>query len=136
MTNATSDQGQITSDVIGPRLAPCDEPVVGTECSSIARLNDAFRKSFTGGRVVLSAGIAALPSVARAALIAAVRGFNHFDANNDPHGEHDFGAVTVTGYRGFWKIDTYDLSLRCASPNPADPSVTTRVLTVMLVEEY
>lgn len=136
MTNAPSNQVQITSDVIGPRLAPCDEPVVGTECFSIARLNDAFRKSFAGGPVVLSAGIAALPSVARAALIAAVRGFNHFDADNDPHDEHDFGMVKVAAYCCLWKIDCYDRDLRFASPDLADPAVTTRVLTVMLAKEY
>ena len=136
MTNATSDQGQISSDLIGARLAPCDEAVVGTERSSIARLNDVFRQSFFGGRVVMSAGIAALPSVARAAILAAVRGFDRFDADSDPHGEHDFGAVTVAGYRCFWKIDTYDISLSFASPNPTDPAVTVRMLTVMLAEEY
>lgn len=99
-------------------------------------LNDAFRRSFSSGRVVLSAGFAALPSVARAALLAAVRGFDCFDADNDPHGERDSGMSALAGYRYFWKIDCYDLSLRFASPDPADPAFTTRVLTVMLAEEY
>lgn len=102
----------------------------------VCDLNDAFRRSFSGGRIVLSAGVAALPSVARAALLAVVRGFDRFDADDARHGEHDFGAVTVANYRCFWKIDTYDLGLRCASPDPADPAVTVRVLTVMLAEEY
>ena len=102
----------------------------------IRDLNDAFRQSFFGGRVVMSAGIAALPSVARAALLAAVRGFDRFDPDNDPHGEHDFGAVTVAGYRCLWKIDCYDFNLRCASLDPADPAERVRVLTVMLAEEY
>ena len=98
-------------------------------------LNDAFRRSFSGGRVVMSAGFAALPSVARAALLAAVRGFDRFDADNDPHGERDSGMSALADYRYFWKIDCYDLRLRFASPDPADPAVTTRVLTVMLAEE-
>ncbi|GJE12238.1 DUF3768 domain-containing protein [Methylobacterium longum] len=98
-------------------------------------LNDAFRRSFSGGRVVMSAGVAALPSVARAALLAAVRGFDRFDADNDPHGEHDFGVAAVAGYRCFWKIDCDDLCPRFASPDPADPAVTSRVLTIMLAEE-
>lgn len=102
----------------------------------IAALNDAFRRSFSGGRVVLSAGIAGLPSVARAALIAAVRGFDRFDADDDPHGEHDSGVVTVAGYRCCWKIDCYDISLSFASPDSTDPAVTVRMLTVMLAEEY
>ncbi|MCJ2086449.1 DUF3768 domain-containing protein [Methylobacterium sp. E-005] len=99
-------------------------------------LNDAFRQSFSGGRIMMTTGVAALPSVARAALLAAVRGFDGFDADNDPHGEHDFGGVTVAGYRCFWKIDCSDLGQRFASPDPADPAITTRVLTVMLAEEY
>lgn len=64
-------------------------------------LNDAFRRSFSGGRVVMRAGVAALPSVARVALLAAVRGFERFGADADPHGEHDFGTVAVAGFRYF-----------------------------------
>lgn len=103
---------------------------------AVRDLNDTFRRSFTGGRVVVTAGMAALPEATRTALLAAVRGFEAFDADNDPHGEHDFGAVAVGDARCFWKIDAYDRDLRCASPDPADPTVTIRVLTAMLAEEY
>ncbi|MCJ2109011.1 DUF3768 domain-containing protein [Methylobacterium sp. E-041] len=99
-------------------------------------LNDTFRRSFSGGRLMLTAGVAALPEATRTTLLMAVRGFERFDANNDPHGEHDFGAVTVDGVRAFWKIDTYDSELHGHSPYPADLPVTVRVLTVMLAEEY
>ena len=34
-----------------------------------------------------------------------------------------------------WKLDCHDRDLRCGSPDPADPSVTTRVLTVMRADE-
>ena len=102
----------------------------------VCDLNDAFRRSFAGGRVVMSDGVASLPSVARAALLAAVRAIDRFDTDNDPLGKHNFGSVTVAGYRCFWRIDTYDLSLRCASHDPADPAVTVRMLTIMLAEEY
>lgn len=104
--------------------------------SPIARLNDAFRTTFTGGRVMLTAGVNALPDTTKANVLAAVRQFSDFTEDNDPHGEHDFGAFTVEGQRFFWKIDPYDLALRGHSPNPADPSVTTRVLVVMLASEY
>lgn len=99
-------------------------------------LNDAFRRGFSGGRVVATAGIAALPDPIRAAVFAAVRGFDAFDADNDPHREHDFGGVTVGNVRVLWKIDAYDRDLRFASPDPVDPAVTVRVLTIMLAEEY
>ena len=104
--------------------------------AQVRALNDAFRRSFTGGRVVVTAGLAALPEDIRTAALAAVRAFDYFIPDNDPHGEHDFGAVTVRGVRVLWKIDAYDRALAFASPDPSDPAVTTRVLTVMLAEEY
>ena len=66
----------------------------------------------------------------------AIAAFDAFTADNDPYGEHDFGAFEVGNDRLFWKIDYYDLSLTGHSPDAADPSVTTRVLTIMLAEEY
>lgn len=111
-------------------------PPVAEPVACIRGFNDAFRRSFTGGRVVVTAGIAALTEASRDAVLAAVRGFDAFDADNDPHGEHDFGAVTAGSMSAFWKIDPYDRSMRGHSPNPADPAVTVRVLTVMLAEEY
>ena len=107
-----------------------------TRAVRIAALNDAFRRSFTGGRVVVTVGVSDLPDETRAAVLAAVRGFEAFDADNDPHGEHDFGAIEVGVVRACWKIDYYDADLRRSSPDPADPTVTTRVLTVMLPEEW
>ena len=85
---------------------------------------------------MMTAGVAALSETERAGILAAVRTFSAFDADNDPHGEHDFGAVEVGRVRCFWKIDAYDRDLRFGSPDPADPAVTVRVLTVMLAEEY
>lgn len=103
---------------------------------SVARLNDAFRKSFVGGAVLLTRGVVALPLSVRRRLIAAVRAFDDFHPGNDPYGEHDFGAVTLETELFFWKIDAYDLDHRCASPDPSDLEVTRRVLTVMLADEY
>jgi hypothetical protein len=102
----------------------------------IRALNDRFRQSGSGGRVMITAGVAALGESAVQEALAAVRAFAAFGPDNDPHGEHDFGSFEVGGRRLFWKIDYYDAALAAGSPDPSDPAVTTRVLTVMLVEEY
>ena len=62
--------------------------------------------------------------------------FGSFTEDNDPHEEHDFGVVEHGGVRCLWKIDYYDREMEMLSPDPADPSVTTRVLTIMLADEY
>ncbi len=104
--------------------------------AEIRRLNDTFRQSFTGGRVVMTAGVGALPDRVRGDIIAAVRAYDSFGAVDDPYGEHDFGVVDIDEVRSFWKVDTFDRSLRLHSPDAADPAVTVRVLTLMLAEEY
>jgi hypothetical protein len=84
----------------------------------------------------MTAGVDALPSDVQAIVIRRVTTFADFNADNDPHGEHDFGSFTFTGRKFFWKIDYYDLTLTYGSEDPADPAKTTRVLTIMLAEEY
>ena len=46
----------------------------------------------------------------------AVAAFDDFTPENDPYGQHDFGALTVSGERLFWKIDPYDLALEGTPP--------------------
>ena len=70
------------------------------------------------------------------ATVNAVRAFSDFGPNNDPYGEHDFGAFEIDGERLFFKLDYYNLTLDGGSPDPADPAVTHRVLTIMLASEY
>jgi hypothetical protein len=107
-----------------------------TRAQQIAALNDAFRRSFDGGRTVVTAGITALGPAALATIIQKVRAFDRFEEGNDPFGEHDFGSIKQSGTVIFWKIDYYDSDLRGSSPDPADPAVTTRVLTIMRGDEY
>lgn len=102
----------------------------------IAELNDTFRKTGQGGSVVATVGVVALGDDFLKRAIAAVRCFSEFSAGNDPYGEHDFGAVHVDGSKLFWKIDYYDRSMEFHSEDPSDPRVTSRVLTIMLAEEY
>ncbi|MCJ2055664.1 DUF3768 domain-containing protein [Methylobacterium sp. J-048] len=111
-------------------------PAAADPVARVRALNDAFRRSFAGGQVVETPGVVDLREADRIALLLAVRRFDRFDAENDPHGEHDFGAVKVGGERFFWKIDAYDRALLGHSPDPIDPAVTTRVLTIMRADEY
>ncbi len=99
-------------------------------------LNDTFRTTLTGGRVVMTASIANLGAVAQHEILEKIQTFRDFTPDNDPHEEHDFGSIDHEGKAVFWKIDYYDLDLQYGSPNPADPSVTSRVLTVMFSEDY
>ena len=102
----------------------------------IRELNDAFRTTFSGGRVMLTVGVDSLPSDVKAKVLRSVASFSTFTADNDPNGEHDFGNFEVGGKRCFWKIDYYDPTLEFGSDDPSDPAKTTRVLTIMLAEEY
>jgi Protein of unknown function (DUF3768) len=102
----------------------------------IAALNDTFRRTFEGGRVLITAGVGALPPILAAEVLDRVRTFTDFTTDNDPYGEHDFGSFELAGRKCFWKIDYYDKSMTYGSHDPTDPEQTTRVLTVMLAEDY
>jgi hypothetical protein len=102
----------------------------------IRALNDAFRTTLQGGRVLMTAGVDALSNVNKSLLLAKVREFDAFTPDNDPHEEHDFGAIEFLGREFFFKLDYYDSTMTYGSEDPADPSKTTRVLTIMLAEEY
>ncbi len=111
-------------------------PNVASTKLSISQLNDKLRRDWVGGRVAWTAGIEQLGIDIILAIFEAVNEFEAFTLDNDPYGEHDFGAVEIAGHRVFWKIDYYDKALEYGSPDPADPGVTTRVLTIMLASEY
>lgn len=107
----------------------------------IAALNDAIRRSgpfssVANGQWMLTAGVIDRGQAFASRVILAVMTFDAFTPDNDPYGEHDFGSLEVADQRVFWKIDYYDVSLECGSPDPADISVTRRVLTIMLASEY
>jgi hypothetical protein len=102
----------------------------------IRALNDRLRQTGAGGMIVHTSGIAALGEALLGQVARGVIEFDAFTPDNDPYSEHDFGSFEVEGRTIFWKVDYYDLDLTGGSPDPADESVTTRVLTIMLAEEY
>ncbi len=107
-----------------------------SRAAAIRALNDHFRQTLQGGTVLMTAGIVALGNEAQARIIAAVQAFDTFDESNDPWHEHDFGALDCEGERVFFKLEYYDLARAMHSEDPADPSKTERVLTIMLASEY
>ena len=106
--------------------------------SRIQLLNDAFRTSLSAdlGRIVMTSGVASSDAETIALILEAVRTYDQFDEGIDQYGEHDMGRFTVGGEDFYWKIDYYDRNLEFHSPDPADPSVTVRVLTIMRVDGY
>ena len=108
-----------------------------SKSAKIAALNDALRRTLTGGRIYKTDGIDALDADVQAKILEAVRTFGQFTKDNDPYGEHDFGAVDVESQRCFWKIDYFDRrDPDLGAEDPADSAATERVLTIMLAEEY
>ena len=69
-------------------------------------------------------------------ILGQVRTYDKFTADNDPYHEHDFGSFHHDEVHVFWRWDYYDLDYSMHSPDPADETVTARVLTIMLAEEY
>ena len=109
-------------------------PEPPTAC--IRHLNDDVRRTFIGGRVVLTPAIASLSEADRAKLFENIKTFNDFNDANDPYQEHDFIAFELAGSHIFVKIDYYAPDLEHGSDDPADPAKTTRVMTIMTAEEY
>lgn len=108
----------------------------GDGTATLRCLNDAVRRALPrvlpGSRVMVTPVLQALPLGRLAAIIVAVREFDAFTPDNDPYGEHDFGALDLGGERYFWR----DRSLTVGSTDPTDPAVTMRVLTIMRADEY
>lgn len=104
--------------------------------NKIALLNDALRKTFDGGKVVMTAAVAALSENNLAQVLERVRTFDAFTPDNDPYGEHDYGSFELGGEKFFFKLDYYTKDLSAGSEDPADPEQTTRVLTIGFMSDY
>jgi hypothetical protein len=103
---------------------------------AVYRLNNLLRTTFRGGEVVITPGILALASTLRASIMRQVQEFDTWTPANDPNSEHDSGSFGANGHYVLWKMDYYNQDMSARSVDPADPNVTTRVLTVMLAEEF
>jgi hypothetical protein len=102
----------------------------------IRSLNDQLRRDFSYGVAVMTPGVAALGADAAERIFKTIAVFDDFCHANDPHQEHDFGSFEAEGCTILFKIDYYDAKMEMHSPDPTNPAVTTRVITIMLAEEY
>lgn len=75
--------------------------IIKENAKQIAELNDQFRQTFKGGKVVYTEGVKALPTIERGKLFSAIKAFSNFNKENDPYQEHHFGSVIVNGERYF-----------------------------------
>jgi hypothetical protein len=89
-----------------------------------------------GGRVIVTRNVADLPEGDQASLLEQVRTFSAFNADIDPHGEHDVGSFVHRSEKYFWKVDYYEADGVYRSESPADPAVTTQALTILHADEY
>ena len=107
-----------------------------TRTERIRTLNDDLRQNLIGGLAVMTPGVSALGQQAVERIVKTIAVYDDFCHANDPHEEHDFGSFDAEGKTIFFKIDYYDRSLSMHSPDASDPTVTERVITIMLAEEY
>jgi len=123
---------------------PYDTNLIGpaNQSEHIRILNDAFRTDLVAiglalisNKLFITRGVADCGNDFIDRAVRAVREFSDFTEDNDPHGEHDFGSFDLDGIQLFWKIDYYDQNLDMRSPDPADHTVTRRVLTILLAAE-
>ncbi len=119
------------TDIAHSSTVPADE-----RTKKIRILNDRLRCYGTGGQWLATQGISTLPPDQLKAVLKAVVSFYKFTPDNDPHGEHDYAGLEVGDIKVIWKIDYYDRQHQWHSPDPTDPKVTCRVLTLMLASEY
>jgi Protein of unknown function (DUF3768) len=115
---------------------PLQETTMTTKTKAIRALNDELRQNFATGTALMTAGVAALGAETVMLIVKTIAVYDDFCHANDPYEEHDFGSFEVDGHTIFFKIDYYDKSRSHHSPDPSDPSVTARVITIMLAEEY
>ena len=102
----------------------------------VRALNDDFRSALVVGSAIITTGIAALGGEKVERLVRVIATFNEFCSEDDPYGEHDFGAFDFDGTKVMFKINYLNKEIESDFGNPADSSQAERVITVMLAEEY
>ena len=126
---------QVPNDKSSDNSAPSAKALASERTKRIRELNDRLRIEGMGGMVCMTNGVAALGLKNVNLIFACIADFTGFTPDNDPWNEHDCAAMTILDHKIIWKIDYYDRTRSYHSPDPGDPKVTVRVMTVMLAEE-
>ena len=121
-------------------------PIAVKRAEIIAKLNDGLRLGRRGPNDMtvfvgdLASHIDSLEDdeyiAAQVKIGRAVALFKDFSADNAPWGERDGAGFELDGDQYRFKIDYYDTDGRYHSPDPTDPAVTKRVLTIFYSSDY
>jgi hypothetical protein len=116
------------------------ERITDEKKARIAALNDELRTRRTArnGRIIVTGALIEETGDGEkmARILDAIRDFSDFNDDNDPHGERDYGRVTVDGEEIMFKFDYYALNEENLSEHPEDPNVTIRVMSVFYASDY
>jgi hypothetical protein len=91
--------------------------------NKIAFLNDAFRTTFRGGKVMMTSGVDELPDCVKAEALVQVAKFSEFTADNDPL------ANTISAASRSWDGSSFGRSsttTRSCSTGPKIPVIFRR----------
>src|SRR2546429_6839339 len=91
----------------------------------VRALNDEFRRTLRGGRVVLTPRVAALSEELRMFALHKVQTYEDWSGPNER--EHDVGIFMVEEDTYFWKIDYYALDMEHGSEDASDPALTVQI---------
>lgn len=102
----------------------------------VRTLNDKLRRELfwlpKPHRLVVTPEVSAMSIERQQHLLEQFMQFEDFNADNDPHGEHDFISLDCGGQTWFMKIDYYDKDLQFFD----NTENGVRVFTIMHASEY
>jgi len=99
--------------------------------TKIIELNDQFRATFKGGRVQMSRSFYELEPQLRGRALWVLSKCKKFADDS----EHDWGTFIFGGYAFEWRIEYRSAAGAGLSPDPANPDLTFRVLTLEVVAD-
>ena len=110
--------------------------VMTNKAQQIRALKDDLRQHLIGGGAVITPGIAPLAEKPSTGLSKQSLGMMASVTATTRTENMTLGHSKPKGKRSFSRCDYYDKALAAHSPDPANSSVSERVITIMLAQEY